>query len=430
MFKKIIFALPFIFLLALSSEVKSQKFYASLDNGDIYLVDISNCTSTKVVSTNFTFFWYDIAICDINSTKMYGVSSYNDLYEIDLTTGAYTLLDSTFNTFVANDIYYGNSLVCDGNGSLYMATYGKGGIFKFNLNTKTWTQVGLLPTYNSSGDLTFYDGKMYLTTNTDKLLEIDTIPFTVKEVAGISITGVLGAVTVRLNSLCSPVVDYKMIASAYNDIYYLNPLNGVTTTLCNDIVPGEIYGLASAAELDGEPKPITNVDFSYTLSSTCDNVGIRFSNVSVNADSYKWQFGDGVEASDISPTHVYPYSSSFSVTLIGYNANGCNDTITKNINIKTNQQYLDSSLIKPNVFTPNGDGINDLFSITMKGADYSGCTKLQIYSRWGVLVFETNDYNKAWDGKNSGGPDLPSGVYYYVYVIKDLVFKGFVTVLR
>jgi len=82
--------------------------------------------------------------------------------------------------------------------------------------------------------------------------------------------------------------------------------------------------------------------------------------------------------------------------------------------------YVDGSLTvtpaplavnPPNAFTPNGDGINDLWEIPELTAS-PGCS-IKIYSRWGKLVFQSTGYSKAWDGKYNNTP-LATGTYYYV----------------
>jgi len=67
----------------------------------------------------------------------------------------------------------------------------------------------------------------------------------------------------------------------------------------------------------------------------------------------------------------------------------------------------------PNVFTPNGDGINDIF----RPSTYSFVERvdMKIYNRWGMLVFKTEDPDINWDGKRMNTDELvPPGAYYYV----------------
>lgn len=80
----------------------------------------------------------------------------------------------------------------------------------------------------------------------------------------------------------------------------------------------------------------------------------------------------------------------------------------------------------PNVFSPNGDGINDLFKVF-----YDGSTELEItiFTRTGTKVFELVSPTIVWDGRNSSGSKLSKGVYYYILSSKDPlipVHKGFI----
>jgi gliding motility-associated-like protein len=88
-----------------------------------------------------------------------------------------------------------------------------------------------------------------------------------------------------------------------------------------------------------------------------------------------------------------------------------------------------------NVFTPNGDGIHDTFRISSE--HISPCFDtfhIQIYDRWGVLLFESGDFQFQWDGKNKSGKEVTNGVYYYVmtgtFRSSNVMHTGFVHLLR
>lgn len=84
-------------------------------------------------------------------------------------------------------------------------------------------------------------------------------------------------------------------------------------------------------------------------------------------------------------------------------------------------------VIKPtNIFTPNGDGVNDVLRFDL--LEFTTGSSLQIFNRWGKLVFESTDYRNDWDGD-----DLKSGTYYYILDINDPDYdirKGTITILR
>lgn len=82
----------------------------------------------------------------------------------------------------------------------------------------------------------------------------------------------------------------------------------------------------------------------------------------------------------------------------------------------------------PNVFTPNGDGLNDTFNIP--GLEFYGGNEISIFNRWGGMVYQKKDYKNDWDGSQ-----LNEGTYFYLLKIKTAtneweVYKGFVTLIR
>jgi gliding motility-associated-like protein len=83
----------------------------------------------------------------------------------------------------------------------------------------------------------------------------------------------------------------------------------------------------------------------------------------------------------------------------------------------------------PNVFSPNGDGINDTWNIKNL-ADYQDCT-VNVFNRYGQKVYSSHGYSVPWDGRMNGSP-LPVGTYYYVINVKqgEPPMTGSVTIVR
>ncbi|MGQ0828856.1 MAG: PKD domain-containing protein, partial [Bacteroidota bacterium] len=96
--------------------------------------------------------------------------------------------------------------------------------------------------------------------------------------------------------------------------------------------------------------------------------------------------------------------------------------------IKVYYIFCEEELFIPNVFTPNGDGINDEFAIggVCKQDNY----KVQIFNRWGIQLFTTDIKNLAWDGRTKSGEEASDGVYYYVLTHKDKTYTGFLHLMR
>ena len=86
----------------------------------------------------------------------------------------------------------------------------------------------------------------------------------------------------------------------------------------------------------------------------------------------------------------------------------------------------------PNVFTPNGDGINDILVFSRTGVDEQ---QGLIYNRWGELIFSWDQEISAWDGRNNAGEICPAGTYYYVFTVvtfsgQQIIYNGSITLER
>jgi gliding motility-associated-like protein len=96
----------------------------------------------------------------------------------------------------------------------------------------------------------------------------------------------------------------------------------------------------------------------------------------------------------------------------------------------TNEEPTDSSvadIVFPNVFTPNSDGINDLFEIQ----NLPDNTEVIILNRWGNVVFSSSNYQNNWDGKATSGKELVDGVYTYIFKTQnEKIGHGFVHLVR
>ena len=140
---------------------------------------------------------------------------------------------------------------------------------------------------------------------------------------------------------------------------------------------------------------------------------IQFQNNSIFAASWSWDFGDGfINDIDFNPTHSYYEPGEYVVRLVVEN-DICYDTASYKINI--DPVY---TLYIPEVFTPNNDGLNDIFMAKGQAvADFN----MFIYNRWGDQIYYTNDINKGWDGTISQNRIAPLGNYnYLIKVVDDL----------
>lgn len=142
----------------------------------------------------------------------------------------------------------------------------------------------------------------------------------------------------------------------------------------------------------------------------------RFTNNSTGATGYLWEFGDGGTSTEINPSHQYTRNGNYEIYLTAFYGNGCQ------VKQKIAVAQVDKDELVPNVFTPNGDGLNDTFvpRITCLPVD------LKIYNRWGKLVYEQKNYQNNW-----GGEQVVNGIYYYQLTSsKGQTWKGWVEIVR
>jgi len=153
---------------------------------------------------------------------------------------------------------------------------------------------------------------------------------------------------------------------------------------------------------------------------------INFIDQSISGALWWWDFGDGnVGNMDQNPNHTYAVGGNYTVTMITEDIFGCRDTITLNISVE------DPGLFIPNVFTPNQDGVNDLF---LTRFDELLSFDFRIYDRWGNALFVTENPTEYWDGR-SGGKAVPEGAYFYHLRGRDaqnevVERKGYLDLLR
>ena len=105
---------------------------------------------------------------------------------------------------------------------------------------------------------------------------------------------------------------------------------------------------------------------------------------------------------------------------VTYTRSGCRDTAKAQIHITTHNAFVPNEMV--NVFSPNGDNSNDFFypfyqrnltQYEIAKQSNKDVYELKIYDRWGILVFETNDYASPWDGKNKNGHEADAGTYFF-----------------
>jgi len=164
------------------------------------------------------------------------------------------------------------------------------------------------------------------------------------------------------------------------------------------------------------PKPLARFETRPENPIIPDDA-ITFHNYSVDAIKSYWEFGDGKTSDSWEPEHKYDHFDAFNPRLIVWSEHGCTDTLTV-----INAFAGSGSYIKfPNAFIPNADGPGGGYyssksdeaaqifhPVTSGVSDY----QLRIFSKLGILIFESTDINIGWDGYNKGQLCDP-GVYVW-----------------
>ncbi|MEM7036401.1 MAG: PKD domain-containing protein, partial [Bacteroidota bacterium] len=173
--------------------------------------------------------------------------------------------------------------------------------------------------------------------------------------------------------------------------------------------------------------PDINVNIS-SQSVEIPNAIVEFTVTNPNqAVVYAWTFGDGSASTAHSPVHQYTEEGSYWAHLIASDRDGC--THEYDFGPIEVTQFI--ALYVPNIFTPNGDGNNDYFSVTpVLITDL----EIRIFDRWGKEVFHSEDMNFKWEG-TFGGQPLQEGAYAYriqatAWDGKPVEKSGTITIVR
>jgi gliding motility-associated-like protein len=248
---------------------------------------------------------------------------------------------------------------------------------------------------------------------------------------------------------CSPLVVQFTNLSEYAGEYEWTFDDGQTSTDKDPVVtfkyPGKYGAFLRVRGPGGEQQlrkdeiievfslPIPNF-FVAPVRMIIPNSTVTLTDISSNAVSWQWRIiSEGktyFTGSGRNSSYTFDKGGKYDVKLIVKSDKGCLDSLTKPDVvevIKGGQQFIG------NAFTPDGDGINDVFKPVLQGVSPDNYT-FQIFNRWGERVFETHDVNEGWDGTLGGKPAV---IDSYVWLVKgyyvgniDFSEKGNVTLIR
>ncbi|MBN2667725.1 MAG: gliding motility-associated C-terminal domain-containing protein [Bacteroidales bacterium] len=162
-----------------------------------------------------------------------------------------------------------------------------------------------------------------------------------------------------------------------------------------------------------EPKPKAEFKPSPLVTSIL-KPEILFTNQSLGADVYFWDFGTGDQSNLSDPLYLFKAIGNYEVLLVASTEFGCKDSTYKFIQVEPVVE-----LWFPDAFTPDNDNHNDIF--IPKGVNIlSEGYELKVFDRWGEPVFVSDDLQVGWDGTIKDNKIGKTGVYSYVAKYKDI----------
>ncbi|NOQ75747.1 MAG: PKD domain-containing protein [Crocinitomix sp.] len=175
--------------------------------------------------------------------------------------------------------------------------------------------------------------------------------------------------------------------------------------------------------------PIANFKYAPVEVTTLDRT-VDFTDLSSGADNWIWNFDAFGNSTDQNPSFLFPDNEgTYEIMQIAITPEGCRDTMVQTLVVV--QEHL---IFVPNVITPDGTNLNEVFLPYFTGIDVYNY-HLTIYNRWGELVFESYDLNTGWNG-TFNDVIVQDGVYIWHILVGDIdtefmrEYHGHVSVLR
>jgi gliding motility-associated-like protein len=259
--------------------------------------------------------------------------------------------------------------------------------------------------------------------------------------SGIYTVQTAGPCNTAINTLSVSILPSPSIQVVPASTVFCNPSSSITftalangTVIWNGSVPGFTFAASSPGTFTAQTSNACGtasaggvLSYSTVVSSFSANpstgnapLTVNFHNTSSGATSYTWNFGNGAYAYIANPTQVFNSSGEYEVVLISSNGL-CSDT--SRVTIKVENEFGPI----PELVTPNGDGKNDTWEI--RGLLQYKNAEVEIYNRWGNLVYSKAPYKNEWNGISEKGGRLPVGYYYYILKLNDKenrIFKGYI----
>ncbi len=340
--------------------------------------------------------------------------------------GSYTFPDGTTQTNITLPTTYNSNLTsisgCDSiiettvnvNPTYFIqetTSICSGGSYTFPDGT-TQTNITLPTTYNSNLTSTSgCDSIIETTVNVDPQLSITADPvapicfgeniiLTATGSGNGTVTWYSDAAGTNVIGTGSPFDATSQVSTTGSYTFYVNEAGTCSSALTAvNVLVGGVTAAITATPTSG----FMPLDVSFTGTST--------------GNTFEWNFGDGTTGSSLEETHIYSELGTYTAVLTVSDNGNCPITIPFVIEV-----IGESSILIPNVFTPNGDGSNDVFTVVGTNLTDVNCV---IFNRWGQKLYEWDRVKGYWDGRTLAGKEVPDGTYFFIVKAKGIDGKEY-----
>ena len=294
-----------------------------------------------------------------------------------------------------SDVTFTNQSTADSRGTItYSWNFG---------DTQTSTTASPLHTYanaiNANVGLTVgYSGVSGCTANASKSVNV--------------ITATNPTITPSATSLCEGDAVDLSIPATYTSIVWTGGATAATTSVSSPgtytVTAKDPNGCNTTAQVVLASKPTPQIQITPALDPPTITPGASILLTASGADTYSWSPAETLNDASIAAPLATPVATT-TYTVMGTLNGGCSATATITVEVNTDVKMT-------NVFTPNGDGFNDLWVI--QGVETLGNCTISVFDSFGSQILEQKGYQNNWDGTHNG-KKVPRGTYYYIVNCPD-----------
>ena len=200
------------------------------------------------------------------------------------------------------------------------------------------------------------------------------------------------------------------LQNPYHTYDFIGSYDVILTVSTDSGCIGSVTSPPATVTVNPSPNSAFEVD---PLATSIFEPVVNVINFATGDTAFMFFMDDGYSTNEESFSYSYLDTGHYAVTQITWNEWGCTDTLQTIVHIMPELLFY-----APNAFTPNGDGLNEVWKPVVGGTDQY---ELFIYDRWGEVIWTTTDPTQGWDGVPQKGKKLaPNNVFVYLAVYRDI----------